>query len=205
MCKSYTLGKFCKADGTALVIGKGCFVNGVFVTKYFELDGSEYTGAILFPTCTPKWLEFVFNDLLSTPGNIDVTNLDAWNGLLGASFTSISVTGNNFITLYGGSNVELANLSESSSLLEVHDNGCVTSVAPTCFKGSTALQKIRLGSLVGNNALGGSAGEDWVFDNIVGNVIDIEIPLGLMTCNAGAPDDDIAYLVANNSVTIITV
>jgi hypothetical protein len=53
--------------------------------------------------------------------------------------------------------------------------------------------------------LGGSVEDNNVFLGIIGNNITLKIPIALMTANAGAPDGDIQYLQANNTVTIITV
>ena len=44
-----------------------------------------------------------------------------------------------------------------------------------------------------------------VFNDVTGQTITLTVPAALMTCNAGGPDGDIAYLQANNSVTVITV
>ncbi len=53
-CISYNLGTFCKMDGSGLVIGKGCFKNGVFTAKYYDLlTGDPYEDEILFKQCTP--------------------------------------------------------------------------------------------------------------------------------------------------------
>ena len=53
--------------------------------------------------------------------------------------------------------------------------------------------------------LNGCLYNDLIFNNITGNTITLTIPSALMTCNAGSPDADIAYLQANNTVTVITV
>lgn len=47
--------------------------------------------------------------------------------------------------------------------------------------------------------------EDRVFEGIIGQTITLTIPAALMTCNGGAPDGDIQYLIDNNTVTIIQV
>ena len=44
-----------------------------------------------------------------------------------------------------------------------------------------------------------------VFNDVSGRTITLTVPAALMTCNAGGPDGDIAYLQANNTVTVITV
>ncbi len=46
---------------------------------------------------------------------------------------------------------------------------------------------------------------DDVFGGFTGQSITLTIPAALMTCNGGNPDGDIAYLQANNTVTIVTV
>jgi len=53
--------------------------------------------------------------------------------------------------------------------------------------------------------LGGTTGDNAVFDGITGNTINLTIPSSLMTNNGGSPDGDIQNLQANNVVTIITV
>jgi len=53
--------------------------------------------------------------------------------------------------------------------------------------------------------LGGTVEDNSVFDNTIGNVFTLTVPVALMTCNAGAPDGDIQWLMDNNTVTIITV
>ena len=51
--------------------------------------------------------------------------------------------------------------------------------------------------------LGETVGDDSVFLSISTNTITLTIPASRMTCNAGAPDGDIQYLQANNTVTVI--
>ena len=53
---------------------------------------------------------------------------------------------------------------------------------------------VTIGSTTGNNA---------VFEDNIGNIITLTVPAVTMTCNGGSPDGDIAYLQANNTVTII--
>ena len=53
--------------------------------------------------------------------------------------------------------------------------------------------------------MGTSVGDNAIFNFITGDTITLTIPSALMTCNGGNPDGDIQYLVANNTVTIVTV
>lgn len=65
-----------------------------------------------------------------------------------------------------------------------------------------SIELINLPSVVD---LGGTTGNNSVFSSITGQTITLTIPAALMTCNGGSPDGDIAYLQANNTVTIVTV
>jgi hypothetical protein len=53
--------------------------------------------------------------------------------------------------------------------------------------------------------LGATIGNDSIFLGVATCTITLTIPAVLMTCNGGAPDGDIQYLQANNTVTIITI
>lgn len=53
--------------------------------------------------------------------------------------------------------------------------------------------------------LGGTVANNNVFRDIIGNIITLTVPSAQMTINGGAPDGDIQYLQANNTVTVITV
>ena len=50
--------------------------------------------------------------------------------------------------------------------------------------------------------LGSTSGDDGVFANVTGNIINATFNSVLQTNNAGGVDGDIAYLIANNTVTI---
>ena len=70
------------------------------------------------------------------------------------------------------------------------------------FQDCTALTSIELPACTN---LGGSAGEDGVFDRISGNTITLKVPSALTTADRGNPDGDIVYLQDNNTVTVVTV
>jgi hypothetical protein len=53
--------------------------------------------------------------------------------------------------------------------------------------------------------LGTTTGNDNVFQILAGATLILTIPSDLMTCNGGNPDGDIQWLVANNTLTIVTV
>lgn len=51
--------------------------------------------------------------------------------------------------------------------------------------------------------LGPTTGDDSVFLAISGNTITLTVPTALSTCDAGSPDGDIVYLLANNPLSTI--
>ena len=53
--------------------------------------------------------------------------------------------------------------------------------------------------------LGETVGFNSVFNDVAGRTITLTVPAALMTCNTGGPDGDIAYLQANNTVTVIPI
>ena len=53
--------------------------------------------------------------------------------------------------------------------------------------------------------LGETVGFNSVFNDVVGQTINLTVPAALMTCNSGGPDGDIVYLQTNNTVIITTV
>ena len=69
-----------------------------------------------------------------------------------------------------------------------------------CFKSCTSATTFYLPLCTD---LGGTVGDNNVFNNILGNTITLTIPASRMTCDAGSPDGDIVYLQANNTVTVI--
>jgi hypothetical protein len=71
-----------------------------------------------------------------------------------------------------------------------------------CFYSNTVLSAL---SLPLCTALGTTTGDDNVFNTFSSTslTITLTIPHALMTCNGGAPDGDIQYLQANNTVTIV--
>jgi hypothetical protein len=75
-------------------------------------------------------------------------------------------------------------------------------MASNAFRGASSSTSFNLPSCTN---LGGSVGNNFVFQNIFGNTITLTVPSALMTCNGGNPDGDIQRLQANNTVTIITV
>lgn len=78
----------------------------------------------------------------------------------------------------------------------------LATIGYNCFYGCILAETIYIPSCTD---LGGSTGDDYVFDGISGQTITLTIPSSLMTCDGGDPDGDIVYLQANNTVTIVTV
>lgn len=88
-----------------------------------------------------------------------------------------------------------------STLLSIIDLRSLLTVPNGLFHYSPNLSIINLSSCIN---LGSSVINNNLF-NISGKVLELTIPSALMTCNSGNPDGDIAYLISNNTVTIIQV
>jgi hypothetical protein len=79
----------------------------------------------------------------------------------------------------------------------------VETIGPTCFRNCLVLKTFYVPSCIN---LGGSTGDDSVFDLITGQSITVTINSIIATCNGSGPDGDIvALLTANPSSTIIYV
>ena len=78
----------------------------------------------------------------------------------------------------------------------------LTTAGTDCFRDCYNVTGFSLPNIIN---LGGSVGDNDVFNGISGNNINLTIPSSLMTCNGGNPDGDIQYLQANNTVNITTV
>lgn len=134
---------------------------------------------------------------------------------------------NNLIKINDSANcvIEIGGITfRGASLLTSVILPAVTFVELWAFTGNNKLKNIRLNSLLSTNhscfrllpvlenlyipkctILGPTTGNNSVFDYNTGLKLTLTIPASLMTCNGGHPDGDIAYLVANNNVTIIQV
>ena len=162
------------------------------------------------------------NNLVGTASSVSDWNTYFDLPTYGNSFTSVQVVGNQ-VTLYGGSNIQLNSLS-SNYLISAIDTGCIVDVIFNAFGNSAALTSVTLPAatyidsqafyncpilttinISGCTDLGGSVGNNSVFEGTTGNTITLTVPSVLMTCNSGFPDGDIQYLQANNTVTITTV
>jgi hypothetical protein len=75
-----------------------------------------------------------------------------------------------------------------------------TSIGNNCFNADSSLSSI---SLVSCTNLGGTVGNNLVFDNIFGSTLTLAVPIALQTCNAGSPDGDITLLSTNSPLATI--
>jgi len=153
-------------------------------------------------------------------------------GLVNPDFSSLTTAGSGcFINCTGLINPDFSSLITADSdcfqncfgLINPNFSSLVTA-GTYCFQGCTGLINLSFPVLadIGSNCfqnwvnitnldlpscinLGGTTGDNFVFLNIIGNIITLTIPSALMTCNGGSPDGDIQYLQANNTVTIIII
>ena len=86
-------------------------------------------------------------------------------------------------------------------LTPTFDLPSLTTAGLGCFFNCVSVTTLNLPSCTN---LGGTTGNNDVFDSIVENTITLTIPASRMTCDSGNPDGDIQYLQANNTVTVIT-
>jgi hypothetical protein len=86
------------------------------------------------------------------------------------------------------------------SLTTTFDLPSLITAGDYCFGYCTSVTSFNLASCAN---LGGTVGDDYVFEGINGNTITLTVPSALMTCNSGNPDGDIEYLQGNNTVTIL--
>jgi hypothetical protein len=198
--------------------------------EMLQLRDSGALGVV--PDPVVDGLELTFDDIANVPASVtDPSNVSQWNSFFwlsdeGSVFTSVTVDGNT-VKLYGslGFNISDGTFTNNTHIVSIVDNaGCVYSLGDSVFGGASSLSVVMLKScLLVRSAnfsncnsitvfdlrsvtdLGFSVTNDSIFYGITGQTITLTIPSALMTCNGGAPDGDIAYLQANNTVTIITV
>lgn len=75
-----------------------------------------------------------------------------------------------------------------------------TSIGNNCFNADSALASV---VLVNCTNLGGTVGNNQVFDNIFGSTLTLSASIFLQTCNAGSPDGDITLLSTNSPAATI--
>ena len=85
------------------------------------------------------------------------------------------------------------------SCTSLASTGSIITAGDWCFSGCTSLATIDLSECT---ALGTDCTDNSVFRNITGNTITVTCAEALLTCNAGAPDGDLCYLAANNTITV---
>ena len=135
----------------------------------------------------PRNLVTVIVPAMVTAGDLCFVDTDT---LVNVDFSSLVTAGD-----FCFSQCELINLNFPS----------LTTVGNYCFRSQGLGRPCELINLPVCTNLGNTTGYNEVFHAIYGQTITLTIPAALMTCNGGAPDGDITYLQANNTVTIITV
>jgi len=192
--------------GVLLHIGDSCFFyNTGLISASFaevvELDSDNpFAGCENLATIQIPKLAiinnggFQFTYALSSVNFPLLTNLGVDGTFNGSNITSINAPLVQYIpdNCFINTNITVANFP------------LATIVGPSVFE-NCPLNTIDLSSCTD---LGGTTGNDFVFNNITGRTITLTVPAALMTCNGGNPDGDIQYLtdpLQGNTVTIITV
>jgi len=186
----------------------------------------------VIPDPTPAGLELTFDDIANVPV-ADVSSVSDWNTFFdlptnGTEFTSVEVVGD-MVRLIGGSGITLAEylFFDNSNLIKWKDYGVITSIGSHCFDGASLVDEWYFAELttIANGAFfftfhtldggiiyvpklqnaGSTTGVDGGIFPCSGKIIHLTISSEVMTCDLGDPDGDIALLIANNTVTIVTV
>jgi len=129
------------------------------------------------------------------------------SALVSSDFSSLQTAGNYcFRSCTSLLNSNFSSLLTAGNLCFYHCNVLLNSnfsslltAGNSCFRYCAGFTNINLPVITN---IGTTTGSNSVFNNITGKTITLTIPSALMTCNGGAPDGDIAYLIANNTVTI---
>jgi hypothetical protein len=163
-------------------------------------------------------------------GVTDPNNVANWNTFFGSTFSSVEISGLE-ARLVGSSGFNMAASKLVSTGLNYIDDqiSCILRIGTYTLAANPNLVTIKLPGLtsivdgysfmgsctdvdnitiyipscasIGNTVLDNS-----VFSSAFGSkTITLTVPASRMTCNSGAPDGDIQYLQANNTVTIVTV
>lgn len=183
-------------------------VNAIGTTVDYIVTGiSPYAISLSTPPTITLTFDNIANADLMVGDSSDVADWNTFFGLPanGTVFTSVTVAGN-VVTLAGGSNITLKNSlfggsAYGDSLLSIVDTGCIVTVNYDAFgdavgAGCNGLVTIALPSVTD---FGVSTANNGCFTGLTGNVIALTIPAALSS------DGDIAYLQANNTVTLTTV
>jgi hypothetical protein len=163
-----------------ITAGDSCFYNCSSLTT-IDLPSLTTAGYGCFYDCT---------SLIT----IDLLLLESADGECFGNCTSLTTVDLPSLTTAAGYGC----FTNCTSLTTV-DLPLLTTAGQRCFKSCTSLTTINLPSCTD---LGGTVGDDFVFDQINGNTITATFNSVLTTNNGGNPDGDIQQLLANNTVTI---
>jgi hypothetical protein len=173
---------------------------------YFDLptNGSSFTS-----------VDVIGNDVL-LKGGINITLIDfLFNGdtsLVGVDDTGCIVSALNgcFVNCSNLISVNLQAITTVGTFTFGSCSSLTTVILPsllgfgnTTFVNCNVLVNMTLSSLGAIGGMGGTIFNDFAF-YVTASVINLTIPIGLMTCNAGNPDGDIQWLQANNVTVNIT-
>jgi len=204
------MGTFEECDGLTEVSFSGCTQVFLGDASYGSFGYSTVVTAN-FPVCTYMESGFyssnlvsIFAPLLEEAG----TDCFAFCDLTTINLPNLITAGNscfnNCDSLITISLPQLTVAGQScfsySNLLMSLDLPNLITAGPYCIRFCPSLTTINLSSCTD---LGGTVGDDGVFNGIIGNTITLTIQASLMTCDGGNPDGDIQYLQANNTVTVI--
>lgn len=171
---------------------------------------------------TPPALRLTWNAI----GNALYTTVGDYNTFFGSDFTTLTVDGNDQLLTGNSTTFAIPGEAfyENGNIIAIDDSieSITSSPYAYCIFNCTNLTSVSLPvctfvagmsqctSLTNVNIplcsnLGGTTGDDFVFDGISGQTITLTIAASRETCDGGNPDGDIVYLAANNTSIIIYV
>jgi hypothetical protein len=185
-----------------LTIGDNCFsycegVTTVNLPLVTSMGALCLSGCIFISELNLPNLTFADNDCFSFCTNLITVNMPS---LSYAGDNCFSTCGNILNVYFYELTFAGQNCFGICNSVEIFYFPKLTDVSDECFDRCDSAISFYLPSVTD---LGGTVGDDGVFNLITGNTIYLVVPSALMTCNSGNPDGDIQYLQSNNSVTIL--
>ena len=211
-------------------IGTNAFKNNFNITNTDFVSGSTSLGANAFDSCTgltrvtfPNVLltsSYIFQNATNiisasfssttniavgafrneVSGSLQFLNFPSLTGSIADEAFYLQTSLVNLTPLNGATSLGSNAFRNATSIVSASFNNA-TSVGSTCFGDCSSLAYVSLTALSGDNALGGSPGDDSVFSNVADSG-SITIPSYYSSSNSGNPDGDLEYLINTKGWTV---
>lgn len=184
-------------DPNTLITGMS-FGSAAAIQSYLISKGN--TGAIVSSYSASGANEFFFL------GGINSLSGSTFLGSAITAFSTTAITGSIGSSCFASTNIatfsapctqiDIYAFTNCAALISLTINDATT-IEPGAFQNATGLngKTISLPALVAPNGLGGSPGNEVIFDGITG--LTINVPAGFATNNSGSPDGDLAAVISD--------